>query len=182
VPKLRGYLAKEVIMAKSLQDILRRRQQEEFVGREEQLAFFRHNLLYAPDDDRRRFIISIFGQGGVGKTWLLRRFRKIVEEAGAVTACTDEVEDDVPSVMGCIAEQFAARDHPLKIFAERYKVYRQRREEIEADPEAPRGFPAFLGRTLAKGGLRLARRVPVGGVVADLVDEEVFASLACGTC
>jgi hypothetical protein len=88
----------------------------------------------------------------------------------------------VPSVMGCIAEQFAARDHPLKIFAERYKVYRQRREEIEADPEAPQGFPAFLGRTLAKGGLRLARRVPVGGVVADLVDEEVFASLACGTC
>jgi hypothetical protein len=40
-------------VAKSLQDILKRRQQEEFVGREEQLAFFRRNLRYEPDDDRR---------------------------------------------------------------------------------------------------------------------------------
>lgn len=165
-------------MAKSLQDILKRRQQEEFVGREEQLAFFHRNLRWEVDDPRRRFVINISGQGGVGKTWLLRRFREIAEEAGAVTACTDEAEDDVPSVMGGIAEQFDAQGHPLKTFAKRYRVYRQRRQEIEADPEAPQGFPAFVGRTLAKGGLRLARRVPIGGVAADFMDEEGFASLA----
>ncbi len=45
---------------KSLQDILRDRQQEEFVGREEQLAFFRANLGY-DKDPRRRFVISISG-------------------------------------------------------------------------------------------------------------------------
>jgi hypothetical protein len=72
----------------SLQDILKRRQQEEFVGREEQLIFFHRNLRYEPDDDRRRFVINISGQGGVGKTWLLRRFRKIAEEFAAVTAYT----------------------------------------------------------------------------------------------
>ena len=162
----------------SLQEILRRRQREEFVGREEQLIFFRRNLRWEIDDPRRRFVINISGQGGVGKTWLLRRFGKIAEEFAAVTAYTDETEDDVPSVMGRIAEQFDAQGYPLKAFAERYRVYRQRRQEIEADPDAPQGFPAFLGRTLAKGGLRLARRVPIGGVAADLVDEEIFASLA----
>jgi hypothetical protein len=67
-------------MAKSLQDILKRRQQEEFVGREEQLIFFRRNLRHEPDDDCRRFVINVSGQGGVGKTWLLRRSRKIAEE------------------------------------------------------------------------------------------------------
>jgi tetratricopeptide (TPR) repeat protein len=164
-------------MAKSLQDILKRRQQEEFVGREEQLSFFHRNLRWEIDDPRRRFIINVSGQGGVGKTWLLRRFRKIAEEFAAVTAYTDETQEDIPGVMGRVAEQCEAQEHPLKTFAERYKVYRQRRQEIETASDAPQGFPAFLGRTLAKGGLRLARRVPVGGVAADFVDEEAFAEL-----
>jgi tetratricopeptide (TPR) repeat protein len=164
-------------MAKSLQDILKRRQQGEFVGREEQLSFFHRNLRWEVDDPRRRFIISVSGQGGVGKTWLLRRFRKIAEEFAVVTAYADESTDDVPNVMGRVAEHFEVQEHSLKAFGERYRVYRQRRQEIESDPETPQGFAAFLGRTLAKGGLRLARQVPIGGMVADFVDEEAFAEL-----
>jgi hypothetical protein len=64
-------------MAKSLQDILKRRQQGEFVGREEQLSFFHRNLRWEIDDPRRRFIINVSGQGGVGKTWLLRPLRRL---------------------------------------------------------------------------------------------------------
>ena len=68
-------------MVTSLQEILRRRQREDFVGREEQLVFFRRNLRREIDDPRRRFVVAVSGQGSVGKTWLLRRFRKIAEEA-----------------------------------------------------------------------------------------------------
>jgi tetratricopeptide (TPR) repeat protein len=161
---------------RSLQDILKSRQQEEFVGREEQLAFFSRNLRWEIDDPRRRFIINVSGQGGVGKTWLLRRFHKIAEEAGVITACTDEIEEDVPSVMGRFTEQFEAQGHPLKTFAERYKVYRQRWQEIEADPEARSAFPARLGRAMTKGSLDLARIVPGVGAFVELLDEEPIVS------
>jgi tetratricopeptide (TPR) repeat protein len=165
-------------MSTSLQDILKSRQEEEFVGREEQLAFFRRNLGLAPENPSRRFIVNISGQGGVGKTWLLRRFRQIAEDSGAVTACTDETESDIPAVMSCIAEQFGAQGHNLKSFAERYKVYRQRKKEIAADPETPQGFPGLVGRTLAKSSLDALQGLgPVAGVVAGAVDKEAFAEL-----
>jgi tetratricopeptide (TPR) repeat protein len=165
-------------MSTSLQNILKSRQEEEFVGREEQLAFFRRNLGLAPENPSRRFIVNISGQGGVGKTWLLRRFRQIAEDSGAVTACTDETESDIPAVMSCIAEQFGAQGHNLKSFAERYKVYRQRKKEIAADPETPQGFPGLVGRTLAKSSLDALQGLgPVAGVVAGAVDKEAFAEL-----
>ena len=57
---------------KSLQEILKQRQQKSFVGREEQINFFRSNLALSLESDQRRFILSVFGQGGVGKTTLLK--------------------------------------------------------------------------------------------------------------
>ncbi|RLC83672.1 MAG: hypothetical protein DRI37_09960, partial [Chloroflexi bacterium] len=162
---------------RSLQENIRSRQRETFVGRKEQLAFFSNNLGWELDDPQRRFVINVSGQGGVGKTLLLQQFHELAEKHGAITAHTDETLEDVPGVMGRIAEHFEKQGHVLKTFAKRYKVYRQKRQELEADPEAPRGFSALLGRTVVKGGLRLARYVPVGSVVADFVDEDTVSGL-----
>jgi hypothetical protein len=163
---------------KSLQDILKQRQQSGFVGREDQVNQFRQNLALPPEDDRRRFIYNVWGQGGVGKSTLLRQFRKIADEAKIISAYIDEAEKTIPEVMGRLAEDLEQQGHKLTQFTERYKVYRQKRQELETDPETPQGFSAFVGKTMAKTGVRLARRVPVGGAVFDFVDEDAFATQA----
>ncbi|MCC5599883.1 tetratricopeptide repeat protein [Nostoc favosum] len=163
---------------KSLQDILKQRQQSGFVGREDQVNQFRQNLALPPEDDRRRFLYNIWGQGGVGKSTLLRQFRKIADEAKIISAYIDEAEKTIPEVMGRLAEELERQGHKLTQFTERYKVYRQKRQELETDPEAPQGFSAFVGKTMVKTGVRLARRVPVGGAVFDFVDEDAFATQA----
>ena len=163
---------------KSFQDILKQRQQKSFVGREEQINLFRRNLELSPENDQRRFIFSVFGQGGVGKTTLLGQFRKIAEENNFVPALSNDEERSVSQVMARLALELEKLGHKLDKFSERYKVYRQKKQELESDPEAPQGFSAFLGQAVAKGGLKLAKQVPVAGAAMDFVDADAFASQA----
>lgn len=163
---------------KSLQDILQQRQQSGFVGREEQVSLFRQNLDLSLEDSRRHFLFNVWGQGGVGKSTLLRHFRKMAEEAKIIAAHTNDIEKSVPEAMGRLAEQLEQQNYKLPQFSDRYKVYRQKRQELESDPEAPQGFSAFVGKTVAKTGVLLARRVPVGGAVFDFIDEDAVASQA----
>ncbi|WP_375470670.1 tetratricopeptide repeat protein [uncultured Nostoc sp.] len=163
---------------RNLQDIIKQRQQLGFVGREDQTNQFRQNLALHVEDDRRHFLYNIWGEGGVGKSTLVRQFRKIAEEAKNITAYIDEAEKTVPEIMGRLAEDLERQGHKLPQFTERYKVYRQKRQELETDPEAPQGFSAFVGKTVVKTGVRLARRVPIGGAVFDFVDEDALATQA----
>jgi Flp pilus assembly CpaF family ATPase len=48
-----------------------------FIGRREQLATFRASLT---DPETRANIVAVSGQGGVGKTTLLKEFRRIAEK------------------------------------------------------------------------------------------------------
>src|SRR5689334_18013958 len=106
----------------SLQSILKRRQQEAFIGREEQVSLFRQNFSYKLDDEHRRFIFSISGQGGVGKTTLLRLFSKLATDANAKVAWIDETIEDTPAAMAHIAKQLEKKDNTFHSFDERYQV------------------------------------------------------------
>jgi hypothetical protein len=161
---------------KSRQEILKQQQQSMFVGREEFLATFRYNLALAPAN--WCFLLNVWGQGGIGKSTLLRQFRKIADEAGFITAYTCETETSVTEVMGRLAEQIEQKGGKLGQFSERYKVYRQKKQELEADPEAPQSFSAFLGRSLAKAGLGLAKQTPGSGAITPFLDEESIATQA----
>ncbi|MDZ7950200.1 tetratricopeptide repeat protein [Nostoc sp. DedQUE09] len=164
--------------SKSLGDIIKERQQLAFVGREDQVNLFRQNLALPEQDDRRRFLFNAWGQGGVGKSTLLRQFRKIADEAKIISAYIDEAEKNVLEVMDRLAEELERQGYKLTQFTERYKVYRQKRQELESDPEAPQGFSAFVGKTVFKTGIHLARQVPIGSVVFDFVDEDALATQA----
>ncbi|MEO0533181.1 MAG: tetratricopeptide repeat protein [Cyanobacteria bacterium P01_A01_bin.123] len=160
----------------SRQDLIRAQQRSAFVGRVEQLETFQHNLTHLQIVDGfaypGAFLFNIWGQGGVGKTTLLRQFEAIAKGHQHVVARIDEAITTVPEVMAAFAKQLADQGQPLAKFSERYKVYRHKREELETDPEAPQGFSAFVGKTVTKVGLKLGRQVPIAGAALDFVDEE----------
>ncbi|MBK8654686.1 MAG: ATP-binding protein [Haliscomenobacter sp.] len=158
-------------MPKSLQDHLRKRRSSTFVGREQQLELFRANLQRAADSEECLFLFSIFGQGGVGKTTLVKKFEELAKQHMALIAYANEDIKDVPDLLGAMARQLDQQDASLSKFDKHYKTYLQEKKRLEADPEAPKGIWAFGGRLIAKGGKELTKLlVPGSGLVVDQID------------
>ncbi len=156
-----------------------RASQNSFIGREAQLKMFR-DVLTESYEDRKKVIFNISGQGGIGKTTLLKRFREIAEGLNHSTAYVDEGAqsnrvEDVPEALDRLAADFEKQGHKFDKFQDRYKIYRQKRQELEADPEAPQGFGAELGRMLTKASLGAAKSIPASGAVLDLVETDAVA-------
>jgi tetratricopeptide (TPR) repeat protein len=157
----------------SLQDILHRRPTR-FIGREAQLALFRENLELPVDDARKRFLFAIHGEGGVGKTHLLRRLLDMARERGARYAYADEQLYGVPETMAELAGQLGSQ---MQEFQGRYEVYARRRDELAHDPQAPLEAWSRLTRAAVKTGLHASKSAPGAPLadLADLVDREEAA-------
>ncbi|MFB9661843.1 AAA family ATPase [Glycomyces mayteni] len=162
--------------APTLQDILRHRQQDDFVGREARLAEFRGNLHLPPADPARRYIVNVHGIAGVGKSFLLQQFRRIAQAEGAACAYADEEYFEVVETMSAVAADLAAQDARLTEFEARLATYRQRRTELEGDPNAPLGD--MLTASTVRAGMALAKSVPVAGAITEFVDADALASQA----
>ena len=120
---------------------------EYFVGRQQELENFRQHISLTKP---RYLIFYITGQGGVGKTTLLNRYREIAGGDDFLLADCDEKQRDVAAVLGRFAQQLTEQGFPLKHFNERYKTYLQKMHEIEMDPEAPQGLAATVARTVVR--------------------------------
>lgn len=155
--------------------IIDERDAERFVGREREQVTFRREINLTPAN---YFIFYINGQGGVGKSTLLNRYRDIARESGFVLADCDERQRNVPAVLGRFAHQLAEQGFPLKHFDERYKTYRQKMNEIENDPEAPQGLAAILGRTMVRAAFIGGDLVPVLGKGLELLPRESLETQA----
>lgn len=160
----------------SLTTLIKRRQADDFVGRQAQLDTFESNI--GLPVEQRSFIFNIFGQGGVGKSYLLRRFRALAEKRQCATALTDETTLDIPIVLNRLAEQLRSSTREFSDFFDRYEHYRKKRNELAADPEFPPSILAGSARGIARAGVKLARRAPGLGVVFDFVDEDTVAEQA----
>jgi hypothetical protein len=155
----------------SLQEILEARRQSSFVGRISETVDFEANAKLAPEDEQRRFIFAVCGQGGMGKSTLMTKYRSMAGTAGYLTAWSDEGDEDLVEVMSRLARDLS-QGGEFDELQEKIDEYHQMRHSMEADPEAPEHLAQIVAGAAGRGGTKLARRIPIAGVAFDFVDED----------
>lgn len=147
------------------------RRKENFVGRGEPVRLFSENF---SAETPEYMVISITGEGGVGKSTLLSRFESIASSNpfnATVIICDDKYLSPV-SVMGFIAERLKTKGIAHKEFDERYKKYGELRQELESDPKIPRSTVNVLSRGITDFTIKSLRKTPGVGVFFEYADEK----------
>ncbi|MGB5928999.1 MAG: tetratricopeptide repeat protein, partial [Cyclobacteriaceae bacterium] len=153
-----------------------------FVGRKAELEAFKDNCKLGPEEDAFVNIYSIHGQGGIGKSKLLKEYTRISKAADYLTATIDaENKDlyDVPALMHYIAGEFGRQGHAFDQFNKKYQTYLTKKHELETNTDRPKG----LWGKLVKGGIKAGARVgaefvPGAGIIlgTGMVDTLANAS------
>lgn len=128
------------------------------------------------------------GNAGVGKTSLVREWRELAGEFGALAASVDESADSVPDVLAAIAAQFAEQGYPLKALDRLLDTYRRALHDmagrLAADNEGSGGDPSPGALAAAQAGLIAAGAIPVVGALAGASTRRSWpgARAGCGRC
>ncbi len=159
-------------MAKTFKDRLKAKQEAKFIGRSEHLTVFNNNLK-ATDPYA---IINIYGQGGVGKSYLSQQYKTIAEENNCLTAYTDEDTKSILEWMERVAQQFKNQEAELSDFDKNYKTYLQETKKLEADPEKPKGTLGGFMKSLTKGAIKEVKKLPGAELIGGFIDEDGISS------
>ncbi|AUI59870.1 tetratricopeptide repeat protein [Amycolatopsis sp. BJA-103] len=159
----------------SIQAIARARLSDGFVGRVGEREGFRENLGLPEGDRRRRYLFSVHGLAGVGKTFLLEQLRGIAEESRALVGFADDRQQDLPATLVKLAKDLARSGHEMRRFEKRYEFYLKARERLHSDPQAPAAGRALVTKTVVKAGLGVAKTLPGGSIAADAIDADATA-------
>jgi tetratricopeptide (TPR) repeat protein len=162
------------VAQETLREINLRRRAQQFVGRTEQILAFSSNLSLPIEE--RRYIWNLHGQGGIGKTTLLKRLLEIARDEGALTAFADESLSDAVDVMASISKALHSQEVPLKNFEERHRRFLEILKQVQGDPDLPSGIPTIIGRTLGRVGIEVARQLPFGSGAVSLLGQENIVS------
>jgi tetratricopeptide (TPR) repeat protein len=122
-----------------------------FIGRTGELLFFVQNIL-KPEEPTHN-IISIWGQGGVGKSTLLARFIDEAHSAEFKDYCLTAIVDDIQTTPASIMEKFAAQLHMQHAFEKALKQYQkglrtQQTEQETLQDALVQKMPVFAGATV----------------------------------
>jgi len=150
-----------------------------FIGREGELLFFRQNIL-KPEDPTHN-IISISGQGGVGKSTLLARYIDETHAPEFKDYCLIALVDERQTTPASIMEKFADQLHLTGDFEKALKQYKEVLRKLQSEREATR--EALLRKTTADIAGSVVKDVPiVGGILKEGVEAATSGSLAkcCG--
>ncbi|MEU3621128.1 hypothetical protein BS329_07160 [Amycolatopsis coloradensis] len=159
----------------SIQDVARARLSDGFVGRVGEREDFRANLGLPGSDRRRRYLFSVHGLAGVGKSFLLEQLRGIAEETRAAVGFADDRQQDLPATLVKLAKDLARSGHEMRRFEKRHEFYLKARERLHSDPQAPAAGRALVTKTVVKASLGVAKTLPGGSIAADAIDADATA-------
>ena len=119
-----------------------------FIGRTGELLFFVQNIL-KPEEPTHN-IISIWGQGGVGKSTLLARFIDEANSAEFKDYCLTALVDERQTIPMSIMEKFADQLHMKGEFEKVLKHYKETLRTQQTEREMPQDtliqrMPTFAG-------------------------------------
>ena len=122
-----------------------------FIGRTGELLFFVQNIL-RPEEPTHN-IISIWGQGGVGKSTLLTRFIDEAHSTEFKDYCLIATVDDLQTTPASIMEKFAAQLHMQEDFEKALKQYQkglrtQQTEQETLQDTLVQKMPVLAGATV----------------------------------
>src|SRR5262249_24150733 len=157
---------------KSRKEVRAQKRRENFIGREEPKQQFAKNFLL----DDPVTVFSVTGEGGVGKSTLLKQFAAIAANQNVIVVICDDAHTSPASAMGHIVEDLAKLKITHSAFDDRYKEYRKMRQEVEGDPKAPRGAIDLIARGLTDAAIKSARHLPGVSPFLEGVDKKAMGN------
>ncbi|MEY4903965.1 MAG: hypothetical protein RLZZ292_1780 [Bacteroidota bacterium] len=155
-------------MAKTFGQRSKPKKELDFIGRGEHITIFNNNL----QANEPIPFFNIYGQGGVGKSYLSNHYKTLTDANKVLSAYSDESLKSVLEWMAAVSEEFAAQKVELTDFDKRYKLFLQETKKLEIDPEKPKGTFGGLAKSLFSGLLKEARKIPGADLLGSFVNDD----------
>jgi tetratricopeptide (TPR) repeat protein len=152
---------------------------DSFVGRNAQSDLFANNLKLGVDHDEFKNVFNIYGQGGVGKTTLVKHYLEMATQHNMVITYLD-LEDrkifPVPAALARMARGFNEGEKLFKKFLKRYQDYLEKKSQLQLGMEGSIGMAGRITSEGLKIGIgAVSEFIPGAGFARELLPIDSLA-------